>query len=96
LPALFAITGCASTPDDCADAGPGTVCEVAGTGDLAYNGDALPAAQSAFYLPSEARREDKSQRDPRTLARATSHTTIFWRARDEGENCDFSVISEQL
>jgi trimeric autotransporter adhesin len=56
LPALFVIAGCASTPDDCADAGPGTVCEVAGTGDLAYNGDALPAAETAFYLPSEVRR----------------------------------------
>lgn len=35
---------------------PGTVCEVAGTGELAFTRDGLPAARTAFYLPSEVRR----------------------------------------
>ena len=52
----LATSGCASTPDPCADRVPGTACAVAGTGELAFNHDGLPASQTAFYLPSEARR----------------------------------------
>lgn len=48
--------GCSGAADVCAHQAPGTVCPVAGTGELAFNRDGLPAAQTAFYLPSEVRR----------------------------------------
>jgi NHL repeat-containing protein len=50
-------TGCGSdTTEVCAHQAPGTVCEVAGTGELAFLRDGLPASETAFYLPSEVRR----------------------------------------
>ena len=53
----IAISGCSSgAADVCAHDPPGTVCAVAGTGELAFNRDGLPAARTAFYLPSEVRR----------------------------------------
>jgi hypothetical protein len=53
----IAASGCGSEPSAmCAHAAPGTVCAVAGTGELAFNRDGLPASQTAFYLPSAVRR----------------------------------------
>lgn len=53
----IAVWGCgADTAEDCALQPPGTVCAVAGNGELAFNRDGLPAAETAFYLPSEVRR----------------------------------------
>jgi len=40
----------------CSDGPPGTVCPVAGTGELAFIRDGLPALDTAFYLPSQIRR----------------------------------------
>lgn len=51
-----AVPACGSDFDPCAHAGAGTVCEVAGTGELAFTGDGKPAKQTALYLPSEVRR----------------------------------------
>ncbi|MFN7146005.1 MAG: hypothetical protein ACK4YP_19670, partial [Myxococcota bacterium] len=34
---------------------PGTVCRVAGTGDLGFNGEGLPALESWLYFPSAVR-----------------------------------------
>ncbi|HMG24553.1 MAG TPA: hypothetical protein VK607_24620 [Kofleriaceae bacterium] len=49
--------GCgADTAEPCSEQPPGTVCALAGTGELAFNHDGLPAAETDFYLPSEARR----------------------------------------
>jgi len=52
---VVAAAGC-TTADPCADGVPGTVCQVAGTGELAFNGDHKQANDTAFYLPSELRR----------------------------------------
>jgi sugar lactone lactonase YvrE len=50
-------SGCSSAPAAlCAHEPPGTVCAVAGTGELAFIRDGLPATETAFYLPSEVRR----------------------------------------
>ncbi len=51
----IAASGCASQ-DPCAEGVPGTVCPIAGTGDMAFNHDGLPATETAFFLPSEVRR----------------------------------------
>jgi len=48
--------GCAEAPDACAQHVPGTICAVAGTGELAFNRDGLPGPETALYLPSEVRR----------------------------------------
>jgi sugar lactone lactonase YvrE len=51
--------GCTSDvgSDPCGPEGaPGTVCPIAGNGDEGFNGDGLPASQTAFYLPSQVRR----------------------------------------
>ena len=52
---VLAATGCTNA-DPCAENVPGTVCAVAGTGELAFNGDHKQASDTAFYLPSEMRR----------------------------------------
>lgn len=53
----IAISGCGSSATEpCAHQPPGTVCAVAGDGELAFNHDKLTAAETAFYLPSEVRR----------------------------------------
>ena len=56
--AVFGVAaGCGSDgPDACAKHVPGTVCAVAGTGELAFLRDGLPAPETALYLPSEVRR----------------------------------------
>lgn len=49
--------GCGSRASDVCEHKPsGTVCPVAGTGEMAFIRDGLPAAQTTFYLPSEVRR----------------------------------------
>jgi len=54
---LAATSGCGSSASEVCERGaPGTVCPIAGNGELAFNRDGLPAAQTAFYLPSEVRR----------------------------------------
>ncbi len=50
---LFACTG-APEEEGCPEA-PGTVCRVAGTGDLGFNGEGLPALESWLYFPSAVR-----------------------------------------
>jgi sugar lactone lactonase YvrE len=52
--ALF-LAGCGADPpkDDCAD--PGVICRVAGTGEQDWNGDGLPADETALNLPSSVR-----------------------------------------
>lgn len=56
LPVLgSAASGCTEDPV-CTRGAPGTVCAVAGTGELAFVRDGMPAARTAFYLPSETRR----------------------------------------
>ncbi|MEO7735601.1 MAG: hypothetical protein ABIY55_31895 [Kofleriaceae bacterium] len=44
------------SPEPPCDGPPGTVCPVAGTGELAFIRDGLPARGTAFYLPSQIRR----------------------------------------
>jgi hypothetical protein len=59
LGGVVQLTACTSSvgTDPCGSPGePGTVCAIAGTGEMAFNGDGLPAAKTAFYLPSEVRR----------------------------------------
>jgi sugar lactone lactonase YvrE len=53
-----ASAACTTTGSDpCgADSAPGTLCPIAGTGDLGFNGDGLPARETSFYLPSQVRR----------------------------------------
>lgn len=41
--------------DPCAEPEPGMVCQLAGTGSRAFNGDGLSPMDTAFYLPSLAR-----------------------------------------
>ena len=54
---LLALLACAGGPPEeevCPDT-PGTVCRVAGTGQLGFNGDGLPAEESWLYFPSAVR-----------------------------------------
>jgi len=46
----IACTGPSDTEDWCAE--PGLICRVAGTGQLGFNGDGLPAEESWLYWPS--------------------------------------------
>jgi len=51
------VAGCGAPAEPTCDEGPpGTVCPVAGTGELAFIRDGLPALETAFYLPSQIRR----------------------------------------
>lgn len=50
--AMFVIAGC--TPDLC-DAGPGTICTFAGTGESAFNGDGHKPLETDFYWPMKVR-----------------------------------------
>lgn len=53
----IAASGCSSSATGvCGHDDPDTVCTVAGTGELAFLRDGLPAPKTAFYLPSEIRR----------------------------------------
>ena len=53
----MAAAGCGSEgPDACAQHVVGTMCTVAGTGELAFTRDGLAAPRTALYLPSEVRR----------------------------------------
>lgn len=57
LPLLGIVAaGCDPPVDACAKGEPGTICTIAGTGELAFKGDGLPADRSALYLPSQVRR----------------------------------------
>lgn len=53
-----AVTGCIADDDvdPCGLNEAGTICEVAGTASRGFNGDGLAASETAFYLPSQARR----------------------------------------
>jgi hypothetical protein len=53
---MAGVPACGADFDPCAQPSAGTVCELAGDGELAFNGDGKPAKQSAMYLPSEVRR----------------------------------------
>lgn len=58
IPALLSVlafTACDADPAPCV-AAKGEVCTIAGTGELGFNQDELPATKSDFYLPSAARR----------------------------------------
>lgn len=54
LTALLA--SCSSSPGPCESEVAGTLCAIAGTNELAFIKDGLPAQDTAFYLPSEMRR----------------------------------------
>lgn len=51
---VFLALGCESVV--CSDPGPGTVCRIAGTGELGFNRDGLRPEETDFYLPSAVRR----------------------------------------
>ncbi len=53
---LGVVAGCSSSPPPCESGPAGTLCGIAGTGELAFIKDGLPAQATAFYLPSEMRR----------------------------------------
>jgi hypothetical protein len=55
LAALVAVLGCDDAPraERCGE--PGIICRVAGTGEQTFNGDGLPADETALNLPSAAR-----------------------------------------
>ncbi len=53
--ALLAATACESDEPPCLERA-GFVCAIAGTGELAFNRDGLPADETHFFLPSAARR----------------------------------------
>lgn len=48
------VAGCSDDIDRCAQAEPGVICAVAGTGRRAFNGDGLPADETDLYLVSAA------------------------------------------
>ena len=52
--ALLVCVGCSAAEDPCGE--PGTACTIAGIGEAAFNGDGLPARETALYLPSQVRR----------------------------------------
>jgi hypothetical protein len=53
--AVAVAAGCGDV-DRCERGDPGVVCQVAGTGEYAFGEDGQPALDTAFYLPSQARR----------------------------------------
>lgn len=55
LAALALALGACNRPSPC-ESIPGHVCAVAGTGELGFNRDGLPAAQTDLFLPSAVRR----------------------------------------
>lgn len=56
LALLFALGSAACAGGDpCAAREPGTLCPVAGTGAIGFNGDGLPATETELNLPSEVR-----------------------------------------
>ncbi len=57
--AASGLVGCTSDVGNspCSQDGePGTLCPIAGTGELGFNGDGLPARETSFFLPSQVRR----------------------------------------
>jgi DNA-binding beta-propeller fold protein YncE len=52
---LALCVACAPPPESASCGDPGVICHVAGTGEQAYNGEGLPAEETALNLPSVAR-----------------------------------------